>query len=991
MSEEPLTITLFSGLRIQTAEKALTHFRTRKIAALLGTLAYYENRAFPREELIEIIWPDCNPESGRNRLRIALCGLRQDLESATIPDDLLVADRLYVQLDSRRFHTDTTAFMRTLRAADGAADPETERRQLKSAVDLYIGDLLPSHDELWVSGERHRLREAYTQALRKLIRNCANSGLLDQALEYAGRAAEFDPLDEEVHRILMRLYIAMNQPAAALRQYRRMESLLRKELGIGPSNRSRQLAAECQSKSPASPSPTDSQAGKASPQAEADRSSNAPSIAATAVPSTSAAKPPSESPASSVPRFATALPAGLKRERFAALGGTLYGRETAISKLRALVSDAQVRLITLTGPGGIGKTSLALAVAREVQDLFGPAIHFIPLADVSAIEFVIPTICRLLSVSYTTPESALDELAAHFSGLPMLLILDNYEHLAELGADLVQELLTSLQEVTCIVTSRQRLRLAAEHEYVVPPLMLPVADETAEKMAEYASVQMFVERARRVRAGFELTDSNVGDVAAICRRMDGMPLGIELAASWTQLMTPNQIWVKYQDRLVDLTSRLRAIPERHRSLVHVIQTSYDMISAQAQRLFAVLSVFSGTFTLDAIEAVNPHEQLYEVLAELLDHSLLSLREADGDNRFYLLEPLREYAEILLTSEDRFQVSLKHATYYARYVDALDQKLRGPETGTSLQLLDREASNIRAALERFSTHPILGIQLTAGLWRYWYLRGQYREGYEWLEKALGADYEGTLALRTRALRGAGNLALLAADYEAAKARFEEALSLQRESNDMRSVAATLSSLGSIAGEQGDDARAIQLHEESLAIFRPLGDRRGMALTLGNLAEAYARSGELETACGIHEESIELLRDLGAVDSLVIAYNNLAVAQLRRGDTSSARRTLDNCLQVIRQIGNRVDLARCVESYAELAVRRGEMERAAMLFGQGARLHREMRVKRKLNNYRNYEADLEQTRQTLGEVAFNAAWQRGEAMSDDVAAQHIGGVL
>jgi predicted ATPase/DNA-binding SARP family transcriptional activator len=970
MSLQPCSINMFGDLRIEAMGAAVTQFRTRKIAALLGTLAYHTDRMFRRDELVEMIWPDTNPESGRNRLRIALCGLRQDLDGVCTDDTLLQADRIHVKLDANGFRTDRDEFESCLRRADTLTDVAERHALLNRALSLYTGELLPGYEETWIIGERARLRNLYQRALRDLVRNRVEAERIAEALAYAERWAQFDPLDEEAHRIVMRMLVGLKRPGDALRQYALLERLLREQLGIGPSARSRELADECHRNNPISARPAAllaDLAAEPSPQEERIKPSPAVTI--------------SDIPVQPLP--ATPPPA----HRAPELTFPLFGRDAAIAAVSALLTEPQARLVTLTGPGGIGKTCLALAVAAQMRDQFADGVCFVPLADLANAALIPESVATALGLRDMEPETCLAEIAAYAQGRSLALLLDNFEHLAEGGAPVLQTLLSRAPGIRALTTSRQRLRLTGEAEFAVSPLPSPEPDASLEGLAACASVQMFLDRARRIHSGFRLDADNAAAIAAICRALDGMPLGIELVASWTQLLTPAQIRARFQDRFIDVTSRSRTTPDRHRSLRRVVESSCELLPAEATRLFATLSVFRGTFTLAAVEAVTPPAtaDLYEALAELLDQSLLVCHEGDREHRFALLEPLRQVAATLLTADETDEAARRHAGYYCRFAEAADAKLRGPETALGLHALDAESPNIRAALDRFATSPELGLPLASALRRYWRLRGRYREGLEWLERALAHDGTGSSELRSRALRGAGNLALYIAEFEVAGAFYREALALAIAAADLPAIASTLNNLGSVADGQGDRAQAQALYEESLQRYRELADRRGIALILSNLAALHANSGNLDAAFALHTQCIAEFRELGAVDSLILALGNLANVECRRGHLEEARTALHECLPLVRQLGTRVELATWLEVCALLAICRGEMSRAALVWGRSQAVFLEQRFAPVGDDICVKPGALDQMRAALGEPGFDEAVQRGRAMTDDEAVE------
>ena len=507
MTTDLWTIELLGPLRVSRREQVFTRFRTQKTGSLLAYLAAYPRPA-RRDQLIEMLWPDNDTESGRNCLRISLSALRrlfepdspdgqQDVQFPTV----LMADREHVSLNQVTFTTDKAAFESRLLNATRSQDDATRIEWLKKALDTYRDDLLPAYDEEWVRQERQRLKDARLLAFRRLVGLVAKHDL-PTAFEYAHRAVEADPLQEESQRMLIQLYAYTGQRAAALQQYETMERLLR-EVDAVPSPMTRKVIAEMDAAlAPAASPRSVTRAWASGPLPSNSLPSN--SLPSNSLPSNSLPSnslPPSSAPP---PRFApgTSFRPGylpLPHNRF-------FGHEDSVAQVLEMLDTPHTRLITLTGLGGSGKTRLALAVGEKLRETLDGAVWFVPLAQVSDPRHILDAVVQAMHLPRQSLLGLAEQVAQALGTMPALLILDSYEHLAEQSAKTVRDLLEAVPGLLCLVTSRQRLNLTGEYEYTVAPLPTPLSAGTPERLLEFASVQLFVDRARAVRPQFQ-TDS----------------------------------------------------------------------------------------------------------------------------------------------------------------------------------------------------------------------------------------------------------------------------------------------------------------------------------------------------------------------------------------------------------------------------------------------------------------------------------------------------
>ncbi|HLK61219.1 MAG TPA: BTAD domain-containing putative transcriptional regulator, partial [Chthonomonadaceae bacterium] len=715
----PWRIELLGRLCIKHGAWETAWLQPRKTGALLAYLAYYAARTHPREELLEILWPNEAPDVVRNRLRVALSTLRQQLQPSPLPAaPLLLADRAALQINAAYCSTDVAEFERALQAADHTPVEAEQAALLESAVALYGGDLLPGYEEAWVFTERQRLADAYLGALRRLTRQRAQAHDFDRALDYARRALNVDPLREESHRSLIRLYLAVGRPAAAWRQYQELAHLLREELGTTPTQATDQLVESLPQSVGSLPVPS---------SASSSPVSSRTSAVVKCAPSPLPMSPPS------LPE-PTALP---QRNRLPVAYSRFFGREEESAQLRerllfSLSAEARplqppVRLITLAGPGGSGKTRLALEVAGQVYTAYHAAVWWVPLADLSDPGLIPDAILNALGAERAPERAPLEQVGEILARQPSLLVLDNFEHLLPRnspglqdhsvespdGAEILRQLCERIPLLTCLVTSRQPLALVSEQVFPVLPLMTPLKPGTPERLLEFPSVQLFVDRAQAVYPAFRVTEQNASDIAALCHSLEGVPLAIELAAAWAQMLTPAQMRSRLHQRFELLVNRRKDVPVRHRSLHAAMEWSARLLEPSLHRFFVRLSVFRGGWTAEAAEAfclnraegegprTEPRPSLsgLDLLLQLRDRSLVVAEEVGKEMRFRLLEMLREYAAEQLDAGEQAELSRLHADYYLHVAEEAHTHIRsGQEIAVWLDCLGAEHDNLRTALD-----------------------------------------------------------------------------------------------------------------------------------------------------------------------------------------------------------------------------------------------------------------------------------------------------
>lgn len=1182
MLDEPWKIELLGGLRLHQGGRSISRFRTYKTGVLLAYLVYYPHRSHPREELTELLWPDCDPDAGRNSLSTSLSSLRHQLEPPGVtPGSVIVADRANVRLNPDSFTSDVALFESAIAAAKRTGNESKRASLLMEAVDLYHGALLPGYYEDWNLAERDRLAGSYIGALGELVVHFEEAAEHRQALEFARRAVTADPLHEESHRSLIRLYAARSELTAALRQYAILERALKSELGAEPEPATRALIASIRTRGPVAESaglpktslPTRvpsklpsgtvtllvadtaetpqhaveiqrmfaraAQTFEGVPQDWRDglfaavfgRASDALAFAiagqralagnesaegreraqsvggrehsftrtglAGPSPAVSMALHTGEITAErkrapNSARSADAVRAMAARLLSAAHGGQIlcsegtaallsrdlepglrltglglfrvggietperlfeadypdrpvrqfpppraapghsgglpmeftrfFGREIAIEQLRSLVSPG-ARLVTLTGPGGMGKTRLALEIARQELERYCGAVWFVPLASVTDPALLPQSVCSALRLPNSAQTEPLDQIVEALSQQPSLLILDNFEQLMSdhlpdsppasassnttSGPLFVRSLLTRIPQLTCLVTSRRRLNLAGEHEFPVSPLPVPDSPDTPVHLNLHAGVQLYVDRSQAVSPDFQLTAGNAAAVAALCERLEGIPLALELAAARSAVMTPAQMLKHLNRRLDDriLASRRPDWDSRHHTMRAAVDWSYQLLSPDIQHFLAQLSVFEAGWTAEAAEVVCEQPLALDYLAQLRDWSFVAAGECpediDGAIRFRMLETLREYADEKLSSEQRERRKRDHAVYFLAFAEEAGKHLTGPDQAAWLAQLEADHDNLRAAL-RWAIDGAaveMSLRLASVLGRFWLVRGHWTEGRAWLARALEMEgvesqklrvpssevrdpapgtrnsHLSTLnsqldtqhsilntltCLRADALDAAGHLAYYQGDYTNARKLHEESLALRKDHPDRRAIASALHNLGNVTYGQGDYRAAHSLFEESLAIWRETGDKIGTASALHNLGGVTFGQGDYPAARSLYEESLALRREAGERRGVAAALFNLSLVLWYQKDATTVRSMLEESLAIRRDLKDMSGIASSLSRLGHILMHEGDLTAAR------AALEQSLAIRRELGDRPGVAALLH----TLGNVALGA---------------------
>jgi predicted ATPase len=633
------------------------------------------------------------------------------------------------------------------------------------------------------------------------------------------------------------------------------------------------------------------------------------------------------------------------------------GRDLEIGAVKELVLRRDVRLVTLTGPGGIGKTRLAVRVAGDAAEWFPGGVCFIPLAAVSDPALLPSIIGQALGMRETGGQVTIESLIEHLHDLrqDLLLVIDNFEHLHP-AAQTVAELISSAEELKVLVTSRSPLHIYGEREFPVPPLGLPDLGATisVRALARKPAVALFLERAVAVKPNFELTEENALAVATICNRLDGLPLAIELAAARIKLLSPSAMQTRLESRLQLLTGGAKDLPVRQQTLRGAIDWSYGLLNPAEQALFRRLSVFVGGCTLEGVEAVCNTKQDLEIdvvdgMESLVNKSLVQRIDCrEGESRFVLLETVREYGlERLASSGEQPATRNAHAAYCLVLAEEYAAQAADPARTDWLALCDADHDNFRAALEWLTQagNADWGLRLGAALFHFWDAREHLTEGRDRLAKILkvGGD-EGSSNARTRALFAAGVLAGEQGDYRGAESLLRESMGLSRVLNDTRGVGIALNALAVNARDLGDLAASRSLFEKSMEIWKSLGDSVVMARSLSNLASVVKLQGDYATARSLFEGSLALFEELGDSTGMAWSLNYEGDVAHEQGEHAVARSLYEQSLTLFRELGDKWGMAGCLVDLGNLARDQGDHHLARSHYADGLRLFQELGQKR-----------------------------------------------
>ena len=882
-----------------------------KQRALLVLLLLRAGEHVGADEAAEAIWEGRPPPSARNAIQGHVVALRKVLG----PDRIETREGGYTlrleedELDLHRFERLLTS------ARDGAADERAEL--LTQGLALFRGAPLDDFRyEAFATAEASRIEELRLEALESRIDADLALGRHAEVVPELERLVVESPLRERLWSQLGLALYRGGRQAEALGAYRRARSALVDDLGIEPGPALQRLERQILNQDP-----------------DLD------------------------------------LPLGrAPRDRIPTPPTPLLGRERELGEARDLLLSDEIRLVTLAGPGGTGKTRLALEVARSAAAHFPGGTHFVSLGSLTDPDLVLPTLAHAVGVGERGGSPLEDSLADRLTGSASLVVLDNVEHVLA-AAPVLGRLLAAAPGLTLLATSRTPLRLYGEHLYRVQPL------------SPDAAATLFVDRAQAVGADVDRDESTRATVEQICRRLDRLPLAIELAAARMDVLSPAALLARLEEPLSLLTAGPVDRPERQQTLRRTLDWSHERLEPEEQHLFARLAVFAGGWTLDNADVIcGDGVDLVAVLSSLADTSLVQVDPDGAEPRQRMLETIREYAgERLDASGEAEVLGRRHALHFLALAEEAEPHLRG-SPGEWLDRLGLEHDNLRAALDRLDVaeERELGQRLAGALWRFWYLRGHLTEGGRRLEHALAADLEPTPA-RAKALLGAAVMAANIGDPATAKARAAESLALHRTLRDPWGAAYSEFMLGHVAPER---AEAVPLYENSARIFRELGDEHSALLATRHLARAHAALGDVDRARALHEDNLTRARTSGNQRMEASALGELAEEALDEGHAEQAASLLRTSLAIHRDLGDVLDTAVDLCRFAAALELAGEAAKAASLLATFEAMGDVVGGRRSGMAELNGRT-LALIHAQLDEAAFGEAWKEGLAMTLDEA--------
>jgi len=916
-------------------ERLVTGFSTDKERALLAYLACETDRPHRRDELAGLLWPEMPNQVARTNLRLTLHRLRQTIGDVDAPGEaILFIDRESIWLNPDACQSDVAAFEALLDEVKKYSPCKPEHCAgclpcLEQAIALYRGDFLQGFaldDNLvfseWALLKREWLRRRAVDGMYRLAECHRQRGNHESALYYARKQLELDPWREEAHRQVMNILAHHGEFSAALSQYETCQQTLARELGVSPDEETVALRERI-------------------------------------------------------------LAARSMRRRSLPLQPTpLVGRQAELSQVLERLAHPACRLVTICGPGGIGKTRLALQAAEQRRSAYLHGVAFIPLVGVTP-DFLAVAIANTLEISLSGQRNIEQQVVDYLRDKEMLLLLDSFEHLLK-RTSLLTEIIQTAPEVTLLVTSRQRLALQAEWLIDLRGLDYPPdGDETSlatddpQAYERYEAVQLFVQRARQARSGFTLSPETGNAVVRICRLVEGWPLAIELAAAAVRTRNCAEILAEMESDLAGIKVPFRDISERHRSVWAAFDYSWRLLEPFEAQGLSRLSVFRGGFVAEAAAQVAGLS--VEALAALGDKSLLF---RDDTGRYSLHELTRQYAGQKLRFAGEMEATRSgHLAYYRDVAERAREEMLGPKLAAWSQWFNAESDNLRAALEWACCGGSAedGLRLAVILWRFWSLRGYLAEGLGWLERLIPLAGAVPEAVRAQAQRCAGTLACNLGDFDRAALWLMACLALYRRQDSPRGIAATLNDLGMLETDQGHFEQAEAYYTEGLAICRELNEKHSLALVLYNLGWLAALRDDPQRAMSLCEESLALGRELG--DERIISYAlcGLGQAVYGRGEIERAKGYYLASLALKQKLEDRYSLIWPLMGLAHVFMVEGQAMRAVQFLGAMGALLETLGVSLPPAYRAQHEEIIARLRAQLDPASFAQAWREGGKMS------------
>jgi predicted ATPase/DNA-binding SARP family transcriptional activator len=917
-----------------------------RLQSLLAYLLLHRNAPQARQHVAFLFWPDSTESQARNNLRQALYLLRHALPDA---DRFLCLEPHAMQwLPDSPFALDVADFER-------AAEQAQSLESLRHAVNLYHGDLLPGCYDDWIVPERERLQQEFRLALEHLILFLENQGDYRSAVRCAERLLRSDPLREEAHRQLIRLYALSGDRTGAMRVYQTCVKILRRELDVEPSPETRAVYAESQKKqaSPARP------ARRPTPQT------------------------------GNLPTYLTSF----------------IGRREELNHLKGILlppgaPESATRLLTLTGAGGCGKTRLAIQAASCLADSFAGGVWFVDVATLTDPALIPQAIVSAFGIHERPGRDPLEGIADHLRAKESLLVLDSCECWLVACARIVESLLHACPRLQIVATSRQKLSVAGERVLPVSPLSLPDGDSLSpDALLRSDAIRLFVDRACSSWPTFALGADNVVPILQICQRLDGLPLAIELAAARVGPLAPIQIAARLDKAFQLLSSVSPSTPPRHHTLRATLDWSYQSLTKPERVLFQRLSVFAGSFALEAVEVVCADQEegaslltseILDPFSALVDKSLVVVSDwKQGDElRYRLLQPTWQYGnEKLMASDDMERVRQRHLEFFLNLAEEAEHHFIHVEQVAWFDRLMAEHDNLMAALDWSLARSGLteALRLTGALWYFWLARGYYAAGVKRLMQAISLTQTAAPSrARAKALWAAGAIFLWStSDWSRARPLLEESLAVGRGLGDKSIISGALDTLGATAYGQGDFVAARSFLAESLALLRELDDKHSLGWSLAYLGDLALLEQDQEQAQRLYVEGMASFRQIGDINSMAYPVRRLGMMALERGDYEQAQTLFKESLMLNKEVGYLKGIAACLEALAGVALRQGQLVRAARLFGAGEAALEAFGGKLFPTDQAGHEHHLTALRTQLEESSLDAAWAEGKAMRADQA--------
>ena len=1120
--------------------EVVDHFGTRHAAHIFACLAYHidAKRPLTREFIIEQCWPDQPDEArARNNLAHALRMIRHALGTR---DDVLRVNNTHVSLSPEFVTTDVLEFRKHLSEFEAHLSagqlptfPADCARHLINAVDTYTGALLPNDDQSWVRCARDELSDEHVQAVDMLVDHLIHLKRYFAALRYAHLSFQLNPDEEKTHFALMRLYVALDRPNAALEQFKKMKRIFR-DIGLPPSkvcrNNYDSILSWLQS-GRLLPPPSIYNDIARDPDAAKSRlnsrltflaiavnyevahitnsirigieealasldllfgdhegdilaSEDGPIVVGFSSPEraincavacqiavaalsvdklvdvhlrmaihtdsaqgresvyrgtgVSTAKlildcahvgqilcsqsAMQELVRSDVPQDVSLADRGLYRLRDdlppqriysidhpnllrefpplrvrpsrqirnVTISSKFVGRDEELGVLRELVSLEEVRLITIAGSPGVGKSRLSEELADLVVEQFSGAVWVVPLADTLDAYRIGTEIAKAIGLPPSSDIEAFEQVTDFLEFQRCLVVLDNFEQLLDSGRVVVKTLIERVPTLTCVITSRQSLGLATEHIFSLDPLSIPLQVDSELEALVYDSVRLFEDRGRDVSKDFQITDQNLAAVVQLCRRLEGVPLAIELAAQHLHSMTPEQMVAKLDEdgRFDLLVTKTRDIDKRHRSYWTAIEWSYRQLPPEVKSFFTRLSVFRGSWTLEAAEAVSGAGSESADYLSLLRSAFLVRGEQDqqtdaAHHRFRMLESIADFAKIQLSKEESAALSWSHFNYFLRIAEAGKVAIEANQPEPMLSRLESEHNNILQALRWARDHDAdLGLRLAISLPWFWEMRGHWRVGCLWLSAILERTQSADTMVKARGFLALGNLSKILGEESDAREAYSEGYSLTSGSDSLLVRSFLLTGMGTLAQNKGDYFEANRCMEECLRIKEGLGNPRGIAIALSNLGYCAYIQDDIPTALTYLERAFAIIETIGGVSQLRSnALNNLGGIKRANGDISEARSLLESSLRLRLELNDQRTLTYSFEEFARLAFAEGAYGKAIQLAAAAEALRGELGYRLPTTELARSNSFVDQLRDKLGPEVFGVQWLRGMALSQD----------